>query len=156
MPCSGRCAENVLPLPADAAVSGYSFCVGERRIQGEIDRTRTARERYEDAIARGHTAALLEQERSSLFTQEIGNVPPGAGVVCEIVLDQRLRWLEDGSWEWRFPLARRTGKRDGVRRYCCCLPRACRTGILGSGHDRAARSLAIKHVNVTTIDRECV
>ncbi len=95
----------VLPLPADAAVSGFSFRVGDRRIEGEIDRKRAARERYDDAIAHGHTAALLEQERSSLFTQEIGNVPPGARVVCEIVIDQPLRWLDEGSWEWRFPLA---------------------------------------------------
>jgi Ca-activated chloride channel family protein len=95
----------VLPLPADAAVSGYSFCVGDRRIEGEIDRRAAARERYEEAIVHGQTAALLEQERSSLFTQQIGNVPPGARVVCEIVLDQRLRWLEEGAWEWRFPLA---------------------------------------------------
>lgn len=95
----------VLPLPADAAVSGFSFLIGARRIEGEIDRKRAARERYEDAIAHGHTAAILEQERSSLFTQEIGNVPPGERVVCEIVIDQPLRWLEEGSWEWRFPLA---------------------------------------------------
>lgn len=95
----------VMPLPADAAVSGFSFRIGDRLVVGEVDKKRAARERYEDAIARGQTAALLEQDRSSLFTQEIGNVPPGEKVVCEIVLDQRLRWLDEGSWELRFPLA---------------------------------------------------
>ncbi|CAN5526550.1 hypothetical protein BH09MYX1_BH09MYX1_44690 [soil metagenome] len=95
----------VFPLPADAAVSGFSFRIGDRTIHGAVDRKEVARERYEDAIAKGQTAALLEQERSSLFTQEIGNVPPGARVVCEIVLDQRLCWLDEGSWEFRFPLA---------------------------------------------------
>ena len=94
-----------LPLPADAAVSGFRFRVGDRTIEGEIDRKARARERFEDAIAKGHTAALLEEERSSLFTQEIGNVPPGAEVVCEITIDQKLRWLDEGQWEWRFPLA---------------------------------------------------
>ncbi|HSQ62608.1 MAG TPA: VIT domain-containing protein, partial [Polyangiaceae bacterium] len=94
-----------LPLPADAAVSGFRFRVGDRTIEGEIDRKGKARERFEDAIAKGHTAALLEEERSSLFTQEIGNVPPGAEVVCEITIDQKLRWLDEGQWEWRFPLA---------------------------------------------------
>ena len=49
-----------LPLPADGAVSGYSFRVGDRRIRGQVDRKKQARERYEEAIARGHTAALLE------------------------------------------------------------------------------------------------
>ena len=94
-----------LPLPADAAVSGFRFHIGERVIEGEIDRRADARERFEQAVASGHSAALLEQQRSSLFEQEIGNVPPHAEVKCEIVLDQRLRWLDEGMWEWRFPLA---------------------------------------------------
>ncbi len=94
-----------LPLPHDAAVSGFSFTVGERTIEGEIDVKRRARERFEEAVATGRTAALLEEERGSLFTQEIGNVPPGAEVIARITLDQRLVWLEEGQWEWRFPLA---------------------------------------------------
>lgn len=92
-----------LPLPADGAVSGFSFRLGEQRIVGEIDRREAARERFEEAILNGHGAALLEQERSSLFTQELGNIPAGAEVVAEIVIDQRLRWLAEGAWEWRFP-----------------------------------------------------
>jgi Ca-activated chloride channel family protein len=92
-----------LPLPADGAVAGFAFRVGDRRITGEIDRRESARRRFEDAILAGRTAALVEQERSSLFTQEIGNVPPRAEVVAEITVDQKLRWLGEGSWEWRFP-----------------------------------------------------
>jgi Ca-activated chloride channel family protein len=94
-----------LPLPADAAVSGFAFRVGGRRVVGEIDRRRKARERYEEALSQGRSAALLEQDRSSLFTQEIGNVPPGEALVVEVTLDQRLRWLDEGAWEWRFPTA---------------------------------------------------
>jgi Ca-activated chloride channel family protein len=91
-----------VPLPADAAVSGYRFRVGEREIVGEVDRKDRARERFEQALVEGHTAALLEQERSSLFTQEIGNIPPGASLVVELFVDQKLAWAA-GSWEWRFP-----------------------------------------------------
>ncbi len=94
-----------MPLPADAAVSAFAFRVGERRIVGEIDRKARARERFEDAILEGKTAALLDEERSSLFTQEIGNIPPGAEVVSEITLDQPLAFLAEGAWELRFPLA---------------------------------------------------
>jgi Ca-activated chloride channel homolog len=93
----------LMPLPADGAVSGYAFRIGDRRIVGEVDRRETARERFEQAIVEGRSAALLEQDRSSLFTQEIGNIPPGAEVVCELTVDQRLRWLDEGAWEWRFP-----------------------------------------------------
>ncbi len=82
-----------LPLPSDGAVSGFSFRVGGRRVVGEIDRKRAARERYEQALMEGHSAALLEQDRSSLFTQEIGNIPPGEEVTVEVSIDQRLRWL---------------------------------------------------------------
>src|SRR5690242_12802233 len=39
-----------LPLPADAAVSGFAFRIGERRIVGEIDRRASARERFERAV----------------------------------------------------------------------------------------------------------
>lgn len=91
-----------LPLPADAAVGGFAFRIGEERIHGEIDRRNAARARFEQAIASGRTAALLDQERSSLFTQELGNVPPGATIEAEVDVDQPLAW-HDGSWSWRFP-----------------------------------------------------
>lgn len=92
-----------LALPADGAVSGFAFTVGEVRIVGEVDRKASARERFERALIEGHTASLLEQERTGLFTQEVGNIPPGAKVRCEVTVDQRLAWLPEGGWEWRFP-----------------------------------------------------
>lgn len=93
----------LLPLPADGAVSGFSFVLGDQRIVGEVTGKQEARERFERALVQGRTAALLEQDRSSLFTQRVGNVPPSCEVVVEVVIDQPLRWLEEGAWEWRFP-----------------------------------------------------
>jgi len=95
----------LMPLPADGAVSGYAFTIGARRIVGEVDKKRRARERFEQAVLSGQTAGLVEQERSSLFTQELGNVPPRSTVVAELTIDQRLVWLDEGAWEWRFPTA---------------------------------------------------
>lgn len=92
-----------LPLPADGAVSGFAFRIGEERVVGQVDAKQRARQRFEDAILEGRTAAILDQERSSLFTQEVGNVPPRTQVICEVQLDQKLTWLPDGAWEWRFP-----------------------------------------------------
>lgn len=93
-----------VPLPADAAVAGFAFVLDGQRITGQLDRKQAARERFEEALLEGRTAALLEQDRSSLFTQEVGNVPPGAEVVCEVTLDQPLAWHgPTGGWSWRFP-----------------------------------------------------
>lgn len=96
-----------LPLPAEAAVSGFSFRIGERRVVGQIDKKARARARYEEAIATGYTAALVEEERDTLFTQTLGNVPPRAAIEAEIVIDMKLRFLDDarsgGAWELRVP-----------------------------------------------------
>src|SRR5262245_51759077 len=43
----------LLPLPADGAVSGFAFQVGDRRVIGEIDRRAAARERFEQAMLEG-------------------------------------------------------------------------------------------------------
>lgn len=92
-----------VPLPADGAVSGFAFQLGDRRIVGEVDTKKKARARYETAIVEGRSAAILEQERSSLFTQDVGNIPPKSEITAEIQIDQKLRWLAEGTWEWRFP-----------------------------------------------------
>ena len=92
-----------LPLPADGAVSGFAFRIGDERVVGTVDAKHKARERFEQALLEGRTAAILDQERSSLFTQEVGNVPPRTQVICEVQIDQKLTWLPDGAWEWRFP-----------------------------------------------------
>lgn len=106
-----------LPLPDEAAVTGFRFEIGERTIVGEVDTKAKARERFDDAIVSGHTAALLEEERTTVFTQELGNVPPHTAVVAKITVDARLVYaaiapLEAratpgtgrGQWELRFPM----------------------------------------------------
>jgi len=93
----------LVPLPADAAVGGYCFELPDERIVGEIARKQDARERFERALLEGRSAALLEQRRSSVFDQEVGNIPPGVLVTTELTIDQPLIWLAEGAWEWRFP-----------------------------------------------------
>lgn len=108
----------LLPLPSEGAVSGFSFRLHDRVITGEIDRRARARERFERALVSGKTAALLEEDRDSLFTQELGNIPPNSELVAELVIDQPLVWLYEGAWEWRFPTvvgARYMGEEGRVR-----------------------------------------
>lgn len=92
-----------MPLPADGAVSGYEFTIGQRVVKGKVEPKQRAREQFEQAIAEGRTAAILDQERADIFTQEIGNIPPGETIIARITVDQRLAWLPEGEWELRFP-----------------------------------------------------
>jgi Ca-activated chloride channel family protein len=92
-----------MPLPADGAVSGYAFDFDGRTVHGRVERRADARAQFEQAIASGQTAALLEQERADIFTQSIGNLPARAGLTARITIDQRLTWLPEGEWELRFP-----------------------------------------------------
>nr|HEX4318465.1 VIT domain-containing protein [Kofleriaceae bacterium] len=92
-----------MPLPADGAVASYAFEIDGRVISGRVEPKQAARDRFERAIASGHTAALLEQQRSDIFTQEVGNIPPRATIVARIGVDMPLTWLPEGEWELRFP-----------------------------------------------------
>lgn len=125
----------LLPLPSDGAVSGFSFLLGDERVVGQVEPRRAARERFERALLEGRTAALLDQERTSVFTQRVGNVPPRAEVVAEVTVDQPLRWLEEGAWEWRFPtvVAPRYHGAPGV------VPDAAALDVAVSGDELAVR-----------------
>ena len=92
----------LVPLPADGAVSGYSFEVGGVVTRGVVEKTQLARERYEEALMQGKSAALLEEERSSVFRQSLGNIPPGQHIDISLTIDQPLAWVS-GGWELRFP-----------------------------------------------------
>jgi Ca-activated chloride channel homolog len=91
------------PLPADGAVSGYEICAGERLIKGRIERRADARSHYETARLDGRTAGLVEQARSNVFTQLLGNIRPLTDVTVELTIDQPLQWIAGHGWEWRFP-----------------------------------------------------
>jgi Ca-activated chloride channel family protein len=91
------------PLPADGTVSGYEIRAGNRVIRGRVERRDEARAQYEAARLEGRTAGLVEQERSNLFTQYLGNIPATTDVIVELTIDQLLRWVPGYGWEWRFP-----------------------------------------------------
>ena len=93
----------VFPLPNEAAVDDMTMVIGERRIVGVIKRRDTARKIYEQAIASGQTAALLEQERPNIFTQSVGNIEPGQEVNIEISYIDVLNY-DQGSYEFHFPM----------------------------------------------------
>ena len=93
----------VFPLPHKAAVDDMTMVIGERRIVGVIKRRQAAREIYEDALRRGATAALLEQERPNIFTQSVGNIQPGQEVRIEISYVDVLEY-DLGVYTFHFPM----------------------------------------------------
>jgi len=64
----------VFPLPQDSAVDDMLIKVGDRTIKGDIKKKAEAKQIYENAKQQGHIAALLEQERPNIFTQNYKNL----------------------------------------------------------------------------------
>ncbi|MEN6498442.1 MAG: VIT domain-containing protein, partial [Thermoguttaceae bacterium] len=93
----------VFPLPHEAAVDDMTMVVGGRKIVGVIKRRAEARQIYQEALAAGQTAALLEQERPNIFTQSVGNIDPGQEVNIEISYVDVLNY-DMGTYEFHFPM----------------------------------------------------
>jgi Ca-activated chloride channel homolog len=66
----------VFPLEEGAAVCGFTARVGDRLIRGRVEEREKAFEVYDDAMAGGHGAFLLDQERPNIFTVSVGNLRP--------------------------------------------------------------------------------
>ncbi len=93
----------VFPLPHESAVDDMTMVIGDRKIVGLIKRRDEARRVYEEALAAGQTAALLEQERPNIFTQSVGNIEPGQEVKIEISYVDVLKY-DVGTYEFHFPV----------------------------------------------------
>ncbi|MBD3261414.1 MAG: hypothetical protein GF334_06970 [Candidatus Altiarchaeales archaeon] len=72
------------PLQENSAVCGFSAKVGDRIIEGVVDEKEKAFETYDDAMAEGHGAFLLDQERPNIFTTSVGNLKPKTEVEVSI------------------------------------------------------------------------
>ena len=93
----------VFPLDDEAAVSGYQIAIGDRTIEGEIEQREQARRTYETARARGHTAALVEQDQPNVFSQRIANIAPHETVRVRIEYTSLLDYA-DGHYQLVVPL----------------------------------------------------
>ncbi len=96
-------ATYIFPLPADAAVSAMSIVDGARTIRAAIERRADAQRRYEDAVAAGLSAGLLDQERPDVFTQTVSAIPAHGSVTVVLRYDATASF-HDGTWELALPL----------------------------------------------------
>ena len=95
-------AQYVFPLPHKAAVTDMEMHIGERVVRSHIRTREEARAIYDTARKEGRAAALLDQERPNIFTQQVANIQPGHDIRV------RLRYVEDlvyeeGAYELVFP-----------------------------------------------------
>lgn len=86
----------VFPLDEAAAVSGFAAIVDGIEIMGEVKQRDEAFETYDDALASGHGAYLLDQEKPDVFTASIGNLPPGKEVLVKLTYVTELAPEDDG------------------------------------------------------------
>ncbi|MCU0657898.1 MAG: VWA domain-containing protein [Polyangiaceae bacterium] len=109
-----------MPLPAGAAMTRLSLEAGGRRIEGEVRPREEALQVYEEALAAGDGAALLEQERDEVATLSAGSILPGEEVTVEVEFLEPLQ-AQEGALRWRLPTrvapryipGQSTGVRDG-------------------------------------------
>ena len=64
------------PLPLDAVLLDLQVQIGGRILKGVVVEKKAAEEKYEDAIAGGDTAVMLQVIEPGLYTMNVGNLLP--------------------------------------------------------------------------------
>jgi len=72
------------PLDEGAAVCGFEVEIDGHRIVGRVEEREKAFETYDEALAVGNGAYLLDEERADVFAASVGNLPPGGEAVLRI------------------------------------------------------------------------
>ena len=72
------------PLPWGAVLLGVEVVLGERTLTGAVVAKRQAEARYEDALADGNAAIMLERNHDHSYSLNLGNL--AAGERCTITL----------------------------------------------------------------------
>ncbi|WP_163863199.1 VIT domain-containing protein [Myxococcus eversor] len=90
------------PLPSDGTLSAFSMTCAGRRVEGIVKEREEAFRAYDDAVTAGHGAALLDEERSNVFTAQVGNLLPNEETIIEVEFLQAVT-AEEGSVRWMLP-----------------------------------------------------
>ena len=90
------------PIPSDATLVGFAMECDGRRIEAEVKEREEAFAKYDEAIAKGHGAALLEQERPNIFTASVGNLLPNEETIVEVTFLLRLT-ADEGALRLMIP-----------------------------------------------------
>eukprot|EP00727_Mastigamoeba_balamuthi_P011101 m51a1_g6613 hypothetical protein (1277) ;mRNA; f:23176-27645 len=91
------------PVDPMAAVTGFVAEVDGKRIVARCMTKAKAAQRYEDAIASGAGAYLLEQKAADVFCVSVGNLPAGKSVVVSLTYVVQLQ-ARDRSLRFVLPM----------------------------------------------------
>jgi Ca-activated chloride channel family protein len=80
------------PLPADAVLLSMGVRLGERQLTGKVVEKQEASGRYEDTLAEGDTAIMLEQVSDGSCCLNFGNLGPGETGEITLRYAQALRF----------------------------------------------------------------
>lgn len=84
-----------MPNDPDVVISKMQIRIGDQTIVGQVKGKEKARETYDDAIAGGHQAALLEVKEDQNFLQmTVGNIEPKQVVEVSVSLIEQAKVFE--------------------------------------------------------------
>ena len=83
------------PLPLDAVLLDLEVEIGGRVLKGVVVDKKAAEEKYEDAVAAGDAAVMLEVIEPGLYTMNVGNLLPGEKASITFRYAILYRWAGD-------------------------------------------------------------
>ncbi|KAG8822813.1 hypothetical protein FRC17_009457 [Serendipita sp. 399] len=80
-----RDVEYVFPLPPSAAVCSFKAVIDDTKtIKGVVKEKGEAKKAFDQAVAQGKTAGLLQQEHADVFRVSLGNIKPNTKISVHI------------------------------------------------------------------------
>ncbi|KUJ09677.1 uncharacterized protein LY89DRAFT_627904 [Mollisia scopiformis] len=99
--------ECIYTFPLYDGVSVVSFIsrIGKKVLTGLVKEKTKAKEIFDQAVAKGETAGLLEQapEASDVFSTKLGNIPAGESVIVEVTYIGELKHHENEGIRFTIP-----------------------------------------------------
>ncbi len=80
------------PLPLDGVLLDFTVTIDGRTRRGTVMKKNAARDRYEDAVEQGDTAAMLEETGDGLYSMNVGNILAGQTVAVAFSYAQFHVW----------------------------------------------------------------
>ncbi|XP_072528455.1 von Willebrand factor A domain-containing protein 5A-like [Salminus brasiliensis] len=95
----------VFPIPAEAVLCHFSAKIADQEIVGKLQEKDKAKEEYDDAIASGDQAFLLEESEESedVFKLSVGSLPAGQSAAVTFVYVTELSVQADHSLRFCLP-----------------------------------------------------